>query len=92
MFENKITRLQQDFKEELRQVFEPLQTQIDTLVQRVEDIEKTMADEKRDREKEIQRANKEILDKFSIHQKQFEVEKVTRLQREAQVLKRVGDE
>ena len=41
-------------------------------------------DEKRDREKEIQRANKEILDKFAFHQKQFEVEKVTRLQREAQ--------
>ena len=30
--------------------------------------------------------------RFSEHQKQFEVEKVTRLQREAQVLKRVGDE
>jgi hypothetical protein len=49
-------------------------------------------EEKRDREIEIQRANKEILDKFSEHVKQFEVEKVTRLQREAQTLKRVGDE
>ena len=49
-------------------------------------------EEKRDREKEIQRANKEILDKFSEHVKQFEVEKVTRLQRETQTLKRVGDE
>ena len=92
LFETKITKLQADFKEELRQVFEPLQIQIDTLVGRVEAIEKTMGDEKRDREKEIQRANKEILDKFAVHQKQFEVEKVTRLQREAQVLKRVGDE
>ena len=46
-------------------------------------------EEKRDREKEIQRANKEILDKFSEHVKQFEVEKVTRLQRETQTLKRV---
>jgi len=92
MFETKITNLQADFKEDLRQVFEPMQAQIDALVQRVELIEKTMGDEKRDREKEIQRANKEILDKFSAHQKQFEVEKVTRLQREAQVLKRVGDE
>merc|ERR1712129_685074 len=34
----------------------------------------------------------EILDKFSEHVKQFEVEKVTRLQRETQTLKRVGDE
>ena len=49
-------------------------------------------EEKRDREKEIQKANKEILDKFSEHVKQFEVEKVTRLQRETQTLKRVGDE
>merc|ERR1719152_997163 len=51
-----------------------------------------MEDERRDREKEIQKANKEVLDKFAVHQKQFEVEKVTRLQREAQTLKRVGDE
>ena len=29
---------------------------------------------------EIQRANQDILDKFANHQKQFEVEKVTRLQ------------
>jgi len=58
----------------------------------VERLEKTMEEEKRDREKEIQRANKEILDKFSEHVKQFEVEKVTRLQRETQTLKRVGDE
>merc|ERR1712039_26536 len=51
-----------------------------------------MEDEKRDREHEIQRANKELLDKFAEHAKQFEGEKVTRLQREAQTLKRVGDE
>jgi len=92
MFETKITALQRDFKEELRTVFEPLQAQIDALVSRVESIEKTMQDEKRDREKEIQKANKEILDKFRVHQKQFEIEKVARLQRESQVLKRVGDE
>ena len=49
-------------------------------------------EEKRDREKEIQRANKEILVKFSEHVKQFEGEKVTRLQRETQTLKRVGAE
>ena len=42
MFETKITALQQDFKEELRTVFEPLQGQIDALVGRVETIEKTM--------------------------------------------------
>merc|ERR1719231_1239502 len=92
MFEAKIDKLQKEFRTELREVFEPLQSQIDRLVGRVERLELTMEEEKRDREKEIQKANKEILDKFSEHQKQFEVEKVTRLQREAQVLKRVGDE
>jgi len=92
MFENQLVQLQKEFKEELRDCFEPLQEQIDALIGRVERLEKTMEEEKRDREKEIQRANKEILDKFSEHQKQFEVEKVTRLQREAQVLKRLGDE
>ena len=55
-------------------------------------VEKVMEEEKRDREIEIQKANKEIRDLFNEHEKQFEVEKVTRLQREAQTLKRVGDE
>merc|ERR1712151_918426 len=48
--------------------------------------------EKRDRELEIQRANRPLLEKFAEHTKVFEVEKVARLQREAQTLKRVGDE
>jgi hypothetical protein len=42
MFEVKITAIQEEFKEELRTVFEPLQAQIDALVSRVETIEKTM--------------------------------------------------
>lgn len=92
MFEAKLTAMQAQFKKDLREAFEPLQTQIDALVGRVEKLEETMAHERRDREKEIQRANKEVLDKFREHQKEFEVEKVTRLQREAQTLKRVGDE
>jgi len=92
MFEAKVAALQREFKMELRGAFEPLQAQIDALVGRVEKLELTMENERRDREKEIQKANKEVLDKFAIHQKQFEVEKVTRLQREAQTLKRVGDE
>merc|ERR1719310_441516 len=92
MFEAKIVALQREFKAELRSAFEPLQAQIDALVARVEQLELTMENERRDREKEIQKANKEVLDKFAVHQKQFEVEKVTRLQREAQTLKRVGDE
>ena len=41
---------------------------------------------------QVLQAGGEVLDKFAVHQKQFEVEKVTRLQREAQTLKRVGDE
>mmetsp|Transcript_39589 Transcript_39589/g.79129 ORF Transcript_39589/g.79129 Transcript_39589/m.79129 type:complete len:286 (-) Transcript_39589:157-1014(-) len=92
MFEAKVQAMQKEFKAELRACFEPLQSQIDALVSRVELLEVTMENERRDREKEIQKANKEVLDKFSVHQKQFEIEKVTRLQREAQTLKRVGDE
>jgi len=92
MFEAKVLAMQREFKAELRGAFEPLQAQIDALVSRVEQLEQTMENERRDREKEIQKANKEVLDKFAVHQKQFEVEKVTRLQREAQTLKRVGDE
>ena len=92
MFEKKLYVLQREFKADLRNCFEPLQAQIDALVSRVEVLETTMENEQRDREKEIQRANKEVLDKFAEHQKRFEVEKVTRLQREAQTLKRVGDE
>lgn len=92
MFEAKVIALQREFKSELRAAYEPLQSQIDALVGRVEQLELTMENERRDREKEIQKANKEVLDKFAVHQKQFEVEKVTRLQREAQTLKRIGDE
>ena len=75
MFENQLVQLQKDFREDLREAYEPLQEQIDGLIGRVERLEKTMEEEKRDREKEIQRANKEIIDTFSEHQKQFEVEK-----------------
>jgi hypothetical protein len=92
MFEAKVQALQKRFKADLRECFEPLQSQIDALVSRVELLELTMENERRDREKEIQKANKEVLDKLAVHQKQFEVEKITRLQREAQTLKRVGDE
>ena len=92
MFEKKLYVLHREFKADLRNCFEPLQSQIDALVSRVEVLETTMENERRDREKEIQKANKEVLDKFAEHQKRFEVEKVTRLQREAQTLKRVGDE
>jgi len=92
MFEAKVQAMQKEFKAELRASYEPLQAQIDALVSRVELLEVTMENERRDREKEIQKANKEVLDKFAVHQKQFEIEKVTRLQREAQTLKRVGDE
>lgn len=55
-------------------------------------IEATILEETRDREIQIQRANKEVVDMFNEHSKQLEVEKVARLQREAQTLKRVGDE
>ena len=92
MFEAQLVVLQKDFKEQLRSKYEPLQMQIDELIHRVERLEKVMEEEKRDREIEIQKANKEIRDLFNEHEKQFEVEKVTRLQREAQTLKRVGDE
>lgn len=91
-YEAKLVTLQQGFKEEIRSAFEPLQCQIDGLVGRVEKLELTISNEKRDREKEIQQAMREILEKFAAHSKQFEVEKVIRLQREAQTLKRVGDE
>ena len=86
------TETKRRIKADLRECFEPLQSQIDALVSRVELLELTMENERRDREKEIQKANKEVLDKLAVHQKQFEVEKITRLQREAQTLKRVGDE
>jgi len=92
MFEVQLEKLQVEFKESLRESYEPLQAQIDGLVARVEQIESTLVEESRDREIHIQKANKEVLDTFNEHSKQFEIEKVTRLQREAQTLKRVGDE
>lgn len=92
MFEVQLEKLQLEFKESLRESYEPLQAQVDALVARVEQIESTLVEEARDREIQIQKANKEVIDTFNEHAKQFEIEKVTRLQREAQTLKRVGDE
>jgi hypothetical protein len=84
--------MQKELRDELHSTYEPLQAQVDKLAVRVEQIEKTIEEEKQNREAEIKRANAELLAKFSEHVKQFEVEKVARLQREAQTLKRVGDE
>mmetsp|Transcript_22862 Transcript_22862/g.75808 ORF Transcript_22862/g.75808 Transcript_22862/m.75808 type:complete len:240 (+) Transcript_22862:386-1105(+) len=92
MFESQLEKLQVEFKESLRESYEPLQAQIDALVARVETIEATLVEEKRDRELAVQRANRDVVDNFAEHVKQFDVEKVVRLQREAQTLKRVGDE
>jgi chromosome segregation ATPase len=42
MFENQLVQLQKEFKEDLREAYEPLQEQIDALIGRVERLEKTM--------------------------------------------------
>merc|ERR1712070_542527 len=61
LFEQQLVTLQHSFREALRSMYEPMQEQIDTLISRVEQLEKTMEDEKRDRMLEIQRANQDIL-------------------------------
>ena len=78
MFEEKLIAMQKEFREELHATYSPLQAQIDLLTVRVEKLEQTMIEERKNREAEIQKANKELLDKFSEHVKQFEVEKVRR--------------
>ena len=77
MFEEKLIAMQKEFREELHATYSPLQAQIDLLTVRVEKLEQTMIEERKNREAEIQKANKELLDKFSEHVKQFEVEKVS---------------
>ena len=42
MFENQLVKIQKEFKEDLRETYEPLQEQIDALIGRVERLEKTM--------------------------------------------------
>lgn len=76
MFEAKLQAMQAKFKKELREAFEPLQTQIDALVARVEALEVDVEKSRHEREEEIQRANKEVLERFAAHRKLFEVEKV----------------
>ncbi len=77
MFEEKLIAMQKEFREELHATYSSLQAQIDLLTVRVEKLEQTMIEERKNREAEIQKANKELLDKFSEHVKQFEVEKVS---------------
>ena len=42
MFENQLVKIQKEFKEDLRETYEPMQEQIDALIGRVERLEKTM--------------------------------------------------
>mmetsp|Transcript_17351 Transcript_17351/g.44878 ORF Transcript_17351/g.44878 Transcript_17351/m.44878 type:complete len:273 (+) Transcript_17351:2-820(+) len=91
-FEDKIDALQHSFREELKKNTEMLQAQIVELNSKVGELEVRMDEERENREHEIQRHNKDVLEKFDAHTKEFEVEKVTRLEREAQLLKRIGDE
>ena len=42
MFETQLVKIQKEFKEDLRETYEPLQEQIDALIGRVERLEKTM--------------------------------------------------
>ncbi len=90
--EEQLEEMQLRFKRELHDAYSPLQAQIDALVERVESCEAAIALERNSRDAEIEKANTEVRATFEEHSKQFEIEKLARMQREAITLKRVGDE
>lgn len=75
-FEDKIDALQHSFRDELKKNTEMLQAQITDLNEKVGELEVRMDEERENREREIQRHNKDVLEKFDAHTKEFEVEKV----------------
>ncbi|KAJ1629211.1 SF-assemblin/beta giardin-domain-containing protein [Pavlovales sp. CCMP2436] len=91
-FEERLEELQNSFRAQIKTNTDDLQAQVLALNAHVAVLEVRMDEERENREREIQRHNKDVLEKFDAHTKEFEIEKVTRLEREAQLLKRVGDE
>ena len=90
--EEQLEQIKDKFKSMIHDAYAPLQAQVDALVQRVEACEQSIASEVANRDAQIQQSVSHIIENFETHSKQFEIEKVTRMQRESLTLKRVGDE
>ncbi|KAG8458125.1 hypothetical protein KFE25_011680 [Diacronema lutheri] len=91
-YEEKLEAMQTSFREQIKASTDALRAEIRGLHDHIARLEARMDEERENREREIQRHNHDVLSKFDAHTKEFEIEKVTRLEREAQLLKRIGDE
>lgn len=77
-FEEKLDAIQVDFRAQIKTNTEGLQAEIAALHEKIAALEVRMDEERDNREREVQRHNKEVLEKFDAHTKEFEVEKASR--------------
>lgn len=75
-FEERLEALQQSFKDQLKGNTEAIQRELAGLREKIIALEKRMDDERESREREIQKHNRTVLEKFEEHTKEFEIEKV----------------
>jgi hypothetical protein len=92
MLEQHTTQLQNRLQDELRESNEQLVRTIEALGVRVTDLEKQLTEERETRQRESEDASQGLTRQISQVQAAVENEKVARLEREAAILKRIGDD
>lgn len=76
-FEERLDGIQAAFREQIKSNTEALHAEIAALNDKIGQLEVRMDEERENREREIQRHNKDVLDKFDAHTREFEIEKAS---------------
>lgn len=92
MFETKLVQLQEAMEKKLSEKVITLQGTIDVLTKRVNTLEKQLADEKEKVEKLAQEVRIAIPNNFDEVKNSIDAEKVARLEKETQILKKMADD
>ena len=74
-FEARLEEIQVNFRTQIKANSEALQAELATLNDRIALLEVRMNEERDNREREIQNHNKDVIGKFDVHTKEFEIEK-----------------
>jgi hypothetical protein len=75
-FEIRLDEIQVKFRDQIKVNTEALQAELVMLNGKIQSLEVRMDEERDNREREIQKHNKDVLEKFDAHTKEFEIEKV----------------
>jgi len=92
MFDNKLATVQESLEKKLSEKFSALQITIDIQSKRINTLEKLLADEKERNDKITQEIKIGVVGQLDDLKNLIEQEKVARLEKEAQILKRMTDD